>query len=395
MSIGDCRAALSALVRVLVLVAVAAAMSPTVSAATQSVGAKSPAGDSGIDGAWQPAFVLAQVAGCEDGRPGCVASGADKSDNGAYKGGLAGSESPRAKSRSPVTGLVEAIDSWIAWIIWVLMFVVCVALVLKLWQSDQQIRRLKEQINSRTGKVTSPLHEAAENSVASAKSNQPDAKGTVAPAAEVLSSASRNGATDRPLTGKFRQLGLAGSTIAGEALACLDQLESNRNFVELNEVAKIRDAVVGVNAKFKRLMEDNLTSEDDPVAILSAGGFNGILTICPLIDAYFSDQDDWYEMCRLLSALSEFTKVLLARYGVEVYVVKPLTRLGNYRGEKNTQDIRGIKKLVAVRAAVNRQAAIMRPGEALIVDCVAPGIIYTGGGSIPPTISFYNPSAWT
>jgi hypothetical protein len=417
MSTNDRRAVLSRAARTFLFVLAASATSSLTVTAKANAPTTSPMPDAGINSTRNPASAqrpdlraevkceAPQTAGCPPSATGAVEDGAPSKkikpveETGADTTTNAGerkNENERiTTTRSLGAMFREKLETIIAWSITLLAIAVSGFLVRQQRSSDRMVLSLKTQIASLTEKASVPL-EALDTAQASPE-NTLAVKGM--PAAQNQGAdrlqAPGNGTVSRAPSEPLHRLSEAGRAIAAEALTCFAELESDKTFAKLNEVGKLRDAVTSADAKFKRLCEGDLTPDDDPVRIALSGGFNDILTLSSLIEVYFSDQDDWYEMCRVMSALEEFTRLLLARYGVEVYVVKPLTRLFPYRGDKETEDIRGIKKLDAVRAAVGKQAATINQGEALIVDCLAPGFIIRGAGSTPPRMCFYNPSAWT
>jgi len=267
-----------------------------------------------------------------------------------------------------------------------------------MWNQNRSVKLIEKtetEVGRSVGKASIPLSEIPKLfSALQAKADARPAKAIVEQKADHPVPA-RIGVAESTAQDSLSRLARAGRIVASESLATLKELQSDAEFAAVERVLKLCEVVIQLDAKLARLSEGDPTPDELPTAILRAGGFDNLLTATPFLEAYFSDQEDWYEAIKAISALEAITRLLLARHGIEIYVVKPLTRLSGYRGVEETLDLRGIKQLDAVVKAIQKHGSVLNRGELLVIDCLAPGFIIPTVGSKHPRMCFYNPSAWT
>jgi hypothetical protein len=128
---------------------------------------------------------------------------------------------------------------------------------------------------------------------------------------------------------------------------------------------------------------------------LRTGQLNHLLTMAPLLHAYFRD-DRLYAPLRVnYGAASAVIDCLLAGSGIVTDIISPLSVVSLARaGQAGSPDKRHLGEIRAIRELVRSRARKLEDGELLIVDCLAPG---WRQGSIeqPPTLIAYNRAEWT
>jgi hypothetical protein len=195
--------------------------------------------------------------------------------------------------------------------------------------------------------------------------------------------------------GPEARLANAGRTAIREALACFDRLGADRDFKSLDGTLNIRDALAAVDSLLEKVAKGTSADAAAVTAALRAGELDTVLTLAGFLDVYFPMQDDWYAAGRAVTAVEALIRSMLARERVEVYAVRPLSRLRSHREGAEPYDRRNIHDIEPVRRAVTDQAPYVSGDDLLVIDCSAPGWIIAGGESSPPLLSLYNAATWS
>jgi hypothetical protein len=129
---------------------------------------------------------------------------------------------------------------------------------------------------------------------------------------------------------------------------------------------------------------------------LRTGQLNHLLTVAPLLDAYFRDDPLYGPLRAYYRAAAGIIAGLLSEAGV-VFDMPPLLALvprASREAECRFADIRRLSKIKSVRDQVRSQARRLEEGELLIVDCMAPGWRFEDRRQ-PPTLVAYHRPDWT
>ncbi|MFO1168579.1 MAG: hypothetical protein U1E19_10775 [Rhodoblastus sp.] len=171
----------------------------------------------------------------------------------------------------------------------------------------------------------------------------------------------------------------------------MSALADDADYVELAATLRLDSAY----RKLETLLaQDASARRGDFLPALKRGDLDLPITLPLLLDAYYPPEGAWYRAARAASAVDALLRAALARDAVEIFVVRPLTRVRSRASEANAFDVRNIRSLARAQQGVRKIASLLAPGEDLVVDCIAPGYVAPGRGSNPPRLTYYNPSAW-
>jgi hypothetical protein len=128
---------------------------------------------------------------------------------------------------------------------------------------------------------------------------------------------------------------------------------------------------------------------------LRTGQLNHLLTVAPLLDAYFRDDPLFDALRPYYRAAAGIVAGVLSEAGV-ILDMPPLLALvprASREAECRFSDIRHLSTIQSVRDQVRSQARRLGEGELLIVDCMAPGWRFEGRRQ-PPTLVAYHRPDW-
>ncbi|TMI99525.1 MAG: hypothetical protein E6G97_21635 [Alphaproteobacteria bacterium] len=127
--------------------------------------------------------------------------------------------------------------------------------------------------------------------------------------------------------------------------------------------------------------------------ILRAGELNHVMTMGPLLTAYFGNEDDAIALRAAYQTCGALIELALAEVPVIVLLLQPLSTAA--RGTHvEYEDQRGLRQIQEVRDVVAREARKLHEDEYLIVDCLAPGW-HMAGELRRPQIVAYARAGWT
>ena len=188
-------------------------------------------------------------------------------------------------------------------------------------------------------------------------------------------------------------LSTALSIACKEAALAFDALADDKDYRDLAATLPIEQSY----HKLDRLLQDDVAArarDCDLWPALTRGDLDLPITLPALLEAYCPGEGAWYRATRAAAAVDALLRAALAKSAIEIFVVRPLTRVRSRASDASAFDVRGIRRLGRAKAAVSKVAANLQPGEDLVVDCSAPGYVAAGRGSSPPRLTYYNPSAW-
>jgi hypothetical protein len=194
--------------------------------------------------------------------------------------------------------------------------------------------------------------------------------------------------------GPDARLANAGRTAIKEARACFDRLEADPDFKSLDGTLNVGDALGAADSLLEKVAKGDAGAAA-LTAALRAGELDTVLTLAGFLDVYYPTQDDWYAAGRAVTAIEALIRSILTHEQVEIYGVRPLSRLRSPREGAAPHDRRNIQEIERVRRAVTDQAPFVSGDDLLVIDCSAPGYIIAGIESTPPQLSLYNPVTWS
>jgi hypothetical protein len=201
-------------------------------------------------------------------------------------------------------------------------------------------------------------------------------------------------AAPREASGPEAQLANAGRAAITEAKIYFGRLAADQDFKSLDRELEVSKWLATADALLAQVASGKSAGAAELTKALRDGELDTVLTLAGFLDAYFPMEDNWYGAGRAVAALEALIRSILAREEIEIYAVRPLSRLASHHEGAKVIDHRNVRDIERVHRAVAQQATHVSGKDLLVIDCWAPGWVMASGDSLPPRLSLYNQADW-
>jgi hypothetical protein len=128
---------------------------------------------------------------------------------------------------------------------------------------------------------------------------------------------------------------------------------------------------------------------------LERGELDELLTIGPLLNAYFPANAELGIVPAALAAVNRLVCFILATCEVTIRIQRPLSIVDVGTPGIEPFDRREVRRVEPIRERAAREARTLAEGKLLVVDCTRPGWSAPGKTSREPRSTIFDPASWT
>jgi hypothetical protein len=169
---------------------------------------------------------------------------------------------------------------------------------------------------------------------------------------------------------------------------------SNRLMMQLNASLSLEANLVEAVAALEK-GASSAEGDSELVQQLERGELDELLTVGPLLSAYFPSNQELGIVPAALAAVNQLVTFILAQEKVTVKIQSPLSVVEIGTPGIEPFDRRQIRLVEPVRERAARQARTLGEGQLLVVDCTRPGWTAPGRAAREPRSTIFDPASWT
>jgi hypothetical protein len=169
---------------------------------------------------------------------------------------------------------------------------------------------------------------------------------------------------------------------------------SNRLMTQLNASLSLEANLVEAVAALEK-GASSAEGGSELVQQLERGELDELLTVGPLLSAYFPSSQELGIVPAALAAVNQLVTFILAQEKVTIKIQSPLSVVEIGTPGIEPFDRRQIRLVEPVRERAARQARTLGDGQLLVVDCTRPGWTAPGRAAREPRSTIFDPASWT